>query len=215
VVREEKKISTWRYIKNSPKIMFAGFCVSFATSSASAFLIIYGIKIGMPKDQASLLLSVLLFGTIFSVPIGYLTDILNRRLMMIFCSFIALVFAILLSENKDPQKIYYLLFFMFGALAGMKLPAILLINEKYKSTQRLAVNSAFSRFSLTGNICGLFATGFLMKIFGSQGLWISLIAILTSFLFFCAFNYAKKIAKKEFKPQDFSIFYKKPDEPNS
>jgi MFS family permease len=195
--------------------MFAGFCVSFATSSASAFLIIYGIKIGMPKDQASLLLSVLLFGTIFSVPIGYLTDILNRRLMMIFCSFIALVFAILLSENKDPQKIYYLLFFMFGALAGMKLPAILLINEKYKSTQRLAVNSAFSRFSLTGNICGLFATGFLMKIFGSQGLWISLIAILTSFLFFCAFNYAKKIAKKEFKPQDFSIFYKKPDEPNS
>ena len=211
-VREEKKISTWRYILNSPKIMLATFSTSFAMSSSSAFLIIYGIKIGMPKDQASLLLSVLLFGTIFSIPIGYLADILNRRLMMICSTFIALTFAILLFNNIDPQRTYFLLFFLFGSLAGIKLPAIVLINEKYKPTQRLAVNSALTKFSLMGNICGLFTTGYCMKYFGPKGLWISVSTILSLFLLFCLMNYSRKISRGEFKINDFSILNKHKNE---
>jgi MFS family permease len=181
-------------------------------SSSSAFLIIYGIKIGMPKDQASLLLSVLLFGTIFSIPIGYLADILNRRLMMICSTFIALTFAILLFNNIDPQRTYFLLFFLFGSLAGIKLPAIVLINEKYKPTQRLAVNSALTKFSLMGNICGLFTTGYCMKYFGPKGLWISVSTILSLFLLFCLMNYSRKISRGEFKITDFSILNKHKNE---
>ncbi|MBP7710404.1 MAG: MFS transporter [Rickettsiales bacterium] len=207
-VREEKTIGVWRYIKNSPKIMFAAFSVSYAMSSASAFLIIYGIKIGMLKDEASLLLSVLLFGTIFYIPIGYLANILNRRFMMITSATLALVCAHTLFINQNHDHIPILLFLLFGALAGVKLPAIVLINEKYKATQRLAVNSAFSRFSMIGNIFGLFTTGALMKVFGPHGLWLSLILVLSFFLIFCTANYARKIFRGEFKPEYFSIFNK-------
>ncbi len=211
-VREEKKIGIWRYIKNSPKIMFAGFSVSYAMSSSSAFLIIYGIQIGMPKDDASLLLSVLLFGTIFSIPIGYLADIFNRRMMMISSTVLALIFSLSIYFNHDHQKIHVLLFLMFGCLAGIKLPAVVLINEKYKPTQRLAVNSAFSRFSLIGNICGLFTTGAIMKCCGPQGLWLSVSVILFTFLVFCCHNYAIKIMRKEFNFKDLSIFNKNQNE---
>jgi len=207
-VHEEKKISVWRYIKNSPKIMFAGFSVSYAMSSSSAFLIIYGIEIGMPKNDASLLLSVLLFGTIFYIPIGYLSDIFNRRMVMIIAAILSIICTFFLYINNDPKHIYVMLFLLFGALSGIKLPAIVLINEKYKPTQRLAVNSAFARFSLIGNICGLFCTGIIMKNSGPQGLWLSLLIILFFFLIFCCLNYAKKIIKKEFKQSDFSIFNK-------
>lgn len=208
-VREEKKISIWRYIKNSPKIMFAGFSVSYAMSSSSAFLIIYGIRVGMPETEASLLLSVLLFGTIFYIPLGYLADLLNRRMLMIFFATLSVICAYCLFINQDPQKIYILLFLMFGCLAGVKLPAIVLINEKYKPSQRLAVNSAFSRFSLTGNIIGLFSTGTIMKFTGPQGLWLSVMTIILLFLLFCCFNYSKKFIRKEFKASDFSFFNKK------
>lgn len=205
-VREEKSIGVWRYIKNSPKIMFAAFSVSYAMSSSSAFLIIYGIQIGMPKNEASLLLSVLLFGTVFYIPLGYLAEILNRRLMMITSAALALICAHALFISVDSQHIPILLFLLFGALAGIKLPAIVLINEKYKPTQRLAVNSAFARFSLIGNIFGLFATGLCMKACGPHGLWLSVIFILSFFLLFCCANYARKIFKGEFKSQYFSIF---------
>lgn len=212
-VREEKRIGVWRYIKNSPKIMFAGFAVSFAMSSSSAFLIIYGIKIGMPKEDASLLLSVLLFGTIFSIPIGYLADIFNRRLMMISAGFFSLILSTILLFNHNHHHIHILLFLMFGCLAGIKIPAVVLINEKYKATQRLAVNSAFSRFSLIGNIFGLFTTGLVMKCCGAQGLWLSVSLILFIFLVFCCINYYQKFSRGEFNAKDFSIFNKNENEP--
>ncbi len=204
-VREEKKISIWRYIKNSPKIMFAGFSVSYAMSSASAFLIVYGIKVGMPQSQAAMLLSVLLFGTILYIPIGYITDILNRRMLMIFFAALSLVCVCLLYVNQNEQEIYLLLFLMFGCLSGMKLPAIVLINEKYKPTQRLAVNSAFSRVSLIGNIFGLLITGAIMKTLGAKGLWISLMMILFLFLLFCSLNYLKKAIRGELSFKNISI----------
>lgn len=204
-VREEKKISIWRYISNSPKIMFAGFSASYAMSSSSAFLIIYGIKIGMSESQASLLLSVLLFGTILYLPIGYLSDLINRRFLMITSSALALLCVCLLYLNKNDQESYLLLFLMFGALSGMKLPAIVLINEKYKATQRLAVNTAFSRIGLIGNVFGLLSTGAIMKSFGVKGLWISLMMILILFLLFCILNYIGKLIRGDLTWKDFSI----------
>jgi Na+/melibiose symporter-like transporter len=102
---------------------------------------------------------------------------------------------------------------MFGSLIGIKLPAVVLINEKYKPTQRLAVNSAFARFALLGNICGLFLTGFIIKIFGPEGLWLSVMGILSTFQIFCFFNYGQKFYRKEIEWknffQNFSFFNNK------
>jgi len=131
---------------------------------------------------------------------------------MIVFAILSLLCTYLLYINPNPHNIYTLLFLLFGCLAGIKLPAIVLINEKYKPTQRLAVNSAFARVSLSGNVCGLLTTGASMKELGANGLWISLMVILLLFLLFCSFNYSKKIVKKEFKIKDFSIFNKHQNE---
>lgn len=209
-IREEKKIGLWRYIKNSPKIMAAGFCVNYALSSTSAFLIIYGIKVGMGSDS-SLLLSVFLFGSIFSIPIAYLVDRLNRRFLMITSATLAIICVLKLLLSQNYSEIYTTIFLMFGCLVGMKLSAVILINDKYKPTQRLAVNSAFSRVSLMGNIVGIFTTGAIMSFKGATGLWLSNFIILNIFLIFCLINYGNKLRKKELKLQDFSIINKRDD----
>ncbi len=208
-IREEKRISLWRYIQNSPKIMFAGFCVNYVISSSNAFLIIYGIKIGMPEGESSLLLSIFLFGSIFSIPIAYMVDTLNRRFLMMFSALLSIICIYLLYTNQDQDRIYILLFIMFGCLMGTKLSAVVLINEKYKPTQRLAVNSAFAKISLCGNIFGIFLTGTIMKVTGSGGLWISSMFILSLFLIFCGLNYCRKILRKEYNIRYFSFFNKK------
>lgn len=205
-VREEKRIGIWRYIKNSPKIMCASFSVNYALSSCGTFIIIYGIKIGMDQSDASLLLSVLLFGSVFSIPLGYLTDLINRRFLMILFAALSSICAVTLFYNQDPQKIYLLIFLMFGCLVGIKLPALVLINEKYKPTQRLAVNSAFGRMALFGNLFGIFLTGSIMKYHGPQGLWLSIITILFSFLIFCCFNYITKLIKGTLNFSNFHFF---------
>lgn len=197
-INSDKKITIFNYIKNSPKIMFSGFTASYCLSSTNAFLIIYGIKIGLNDSDAAMLLSTLLFGTIFSIPLAYLADLFNRRLVIIFFAFLSLVTSYNLMLNNDFAEMKLSLFLLFGFIAGVKLPAIVLINEKYKSTQRLAVNSAFAKFSLIGNICGILSTGLAMKLFGPQGLWLSIITILTLFIIFYLLNYYHKIYHQKF-----------------
>ena len=208
ILREQKKIGVWRYIKNSPKIFCSGFTFSFIMSSCSTFSIIYGIKNGMTAEQAPMLLSSLLLGTVFYMPLGFLCNYFNRRFIIILSALSSLYLIHLIKNFGDNENIFLLFFLLFGIMSGMKLPTIVLINEKYKPTQRLIVNSAFSRVSLIGNICGIFITGILMKEFQHHGLWISCSTILTCFIIFWFLNYIYKIFRNEFSYKDLAILYK-------
>ncbi|MES2676836.1 MAG: MFS transporter [Pseudomonadota bacterium] len=196
IVREDKKIGIWRYMKISPKIMLGGFTFNYVQSSISTFLIIYGIRSGMAVGQASLLFSVLLFGTIFSIPMGYFTDLINRRFLILVSTILSLICAILLFFVHDAATMAILLFLLFGFMIGIKLPALILINEKYKPTQRLAVNSAFAKICLIGNLFGIFTTGAIMDLLGAKGLWVSVIAMLFLYLTISLLNYWHKFFNK-------------------
>ena len=176
--------------------MFGGFTFNYVQSSISTFLIIYGIRSGLEVGQASLLFSVLLFGTIFSIPMGYFTDIINRRFLMMVCTILSFTCAVSLFFTQDINIMAILLFLLFGFMIGIKLPALILINEKYKPTQRLAVNSAFAKVCFIGNIFGIFITGAIMEISGPQGLWFSIITMLFLYLTLNIHNYWKSIVSK-------------------
>ncbi|MFZ9469490.1 MAG: MFS transporter [Rickettsiales bacterium] len=213
IVREEKNIAIWRYIYNSPKIFFSGFTYSYIIASCTAFCVIYGLKSGMTKNEASMLLSALLFGTVFYIPLGILCNFFNRRFIMIFSAILSLYIIYLINFFSDRENINILFFMLFSVISGMKLPTMVLINEKYKSTQRLMVNSAFTRVALIGVIVGLFATGNFMKYFGYRGLWYSCTFILLIFIAFWAINYLNKILNKNLNFKELSILYKKSNEP--
>ena len=112
----------------------------------------------------------------------------------------------------NNENIFILLFLLFSAMSGIKLPTLVLINEKYKPTQRLIVNSAFTRVALIGTICGLLTTGALMKHFGHSGLWLSCAIILTCFIVFWFLNYFYKFMNNDFSYKDITILYKNSNE---
>ena len=212
IVREQKKVAIWRYIKNSPKIFFAGFTMSYIMASCSTFSIIYGIKIGMTPSEASMLFSSLLFGTIFYTVFGFLCNYFNRRFLIILSAFSSLYVIYIINYYSNNENIFFLFFLLFSAMSGIKLPTLVLINEKYKPTQRLIVNSAFTRVALIGTICGLLTTGALMKHFGHSGLWLSCAIILTCFIAFWFLNYLYKFMNNDFSYKDLTILYKNSNE---
>lgn len=208
-IKKPNRVSIWSYIYNSPKIMFGGFSFNYANASINSFLVIYGLKSGMSAAQASLLFSILLLGTLFSVPLGLLTDMINRRLMMLVCTVTSLLFTISIFLSQNSTQISTLLFLMFGFLTGIKLPALILINEKYEPSQRLSVISAFNKVCLVGSIVGVFSTGLFMKAFGPHGLWISIISALSLYLIFTLYNYSLKFFKGEEVLGDFFVKYER------
>ena len=211
IVREQKNIPIFNYIKNSPKIFFCGFTFSYIMSSCSTFCIIYGIRSGLNANEASMLLSSLLFGTIMYIPLGFLCNVFNRRFIIIFSAFCAFYVIYIINFYGDRDNIYLLFFLLFSLMSGLKLPTLVLINEKYKPTQRLVVNSAFTRVSLVGVICGLIATGICMKEFGYRGMWYSASFILALFIAFWLLNYLKKMIRRELSFRELTIFYKNYD----
>jgi predicted MFS family arabinose efflux permease len=216
IIRHQKKIAIYRYILHSPKIMISGFSFSYVMCSCSAFSIIYGLKIGLDESQSSLLLTYLLLGNIAFIPMSYLCNKFNLRFLMICFSLISLYSIINISKIENFENLHLYFFILFVCLSGIKLPTLVLINEKYKSTQRLAVNSAFTQVTLLGAVFGLITTGIAIKAFGYQGLWYSTGGILVLHLIFCFLNYAKKIIFGEIKLSNFSIIKKniEPEELN-
>jgi MFS family permease len=208
IIRQQKKIAIYRYIIHSPKIMLSGFTFSYVMCSCSAYSIIYGLKIGLSDSQSSLLLTYLLLGNTAFIPLSYLCNKFNLRFLMILFSLISLTSIIHISKIENYQNLHFYFFALFVCLSGIKLPTLVLINEKYKSTQRLAVNSAFTQIALIGAVFGLVVTGITIKAFGYGGLWYSTAGILVLHLTFCFLNYARKIILGELKLKDFSIFKK-------
>ena len=205
-IAEQKNVSFQKYLVSSPKIMFSGFSYSFILTSCTSFAIIYALKIGMEPKKASLLLSAFLFGTVCHIPIGWLCYFIKPRFLMILGAVISLFFIIYIFLFLNIDNIFWLFFCLFVSLSLMKLPTIILINEKYNNTQRLIANSAFSRLSLIGSISGLVSVGILSLIYPKNGLWIASGSILLLFLIFCLGNYVYKLYYKKIVFSSLSIF---------
>jgi MFS family permease len=208
LIKKSRNYSPWQYISNSPKIMFSGFSYSFVMSSCSAYSIIYGLRIGLDHYQASLLLSYLLMGTIFYIPFSFLCNHLNLRLMIISFALISLICIIQIFNISNYHSIHKYFFILFACMVGMKLPSLVLINQKYQPSQRLAVNSAFSRLNLLGSVFGLITSGIFINFFGFQGLWISTGGILIIFLIFCLINFLYKFINNQISYKDFYLIKK-------
>jgi MFS family permease len=208
IIRENKNFAIWKYIKNSPKIFASCFTASFIMSSIGAFSIIYGLKLGMSQNNASILLTSLLFGTIFNIPIGILCNYINKRFIILFCAICALIIVLILYKFNSNQNIYFLFFLLYGFMSGIKLPANVLINEKYQSNERLIVLNAFARISIIGTIFGILNTGISMKYLGSQGIWITYLIVLIIFLIFWTINYILKFINHSITLKDLTFFIK-------
>jgi len=209
IIRESKNFAIWRYIKNSPKIFASCFTASFIMSSIGAFSIIYGLQLGMNQNNASILLTSLLFGTVFNIPIGILCNYINKRFIILFNAICALIIVLILLKFNSNQNIYFLFFLLYGFMSGIKLPANVLINEKYQSNERLIVLNAFARVSIIGTICGILNSGIAMKYLGSNGLWVTYVGILLIFLIFWTINYILKFINHSISLKDLTFFNKK------
>jgi MFS family permease len=212
IVRENKKFVAWRYIKNSPKIFASCFTSSFIMSSVGVFSIIYGLQIGMPQNKAAILLTALFFGTIFNIPIGILCNYISIRFIILFSTISSIIVIYLLYNYRTEENIFLLFFLLYGFMSGIKLPANVLINEKYQANQRIIVMSTFSRVSITGTICGIINTGLSMKFLGTQGIWITYFIMLIIFLFFWIFNYIFKFINHSLSFKDLTFFKQKINE---
>ena len=165
----------WSAIRLAPTI-FAGIFVSGLVDTAMLSLLpIYGLRSGLMRDEAVLLLSVAVAGTIvMQAPLGWLTDKANRRVLLLGVGGIGFVGAVLLPFALEPTWWRWPLLFVWGGtIAGLYTVALAELGARFEGGALASANALFVMVYCIGSLVGPSLAGSAMDLAGPHGfVWV-------------------------------------------
>ena len=177
--------------KISPMGVFTSFCTGLIHSAIFSLTAVYAAKMNFNIFEISLLIFLIIIsGALFQWPLGYISDKINRRTVIIFSSIAASLFGFLaiFSVGSVPEVMYLaidwqnnkIMFFVFATLfAGFSLPIyainIALTNDYILKDKFVAAGAGLQLVMGLGAIGGPITCAIFMDFFGANGFFIFLI----------------------------------------
>tara|TARA_B100001105_G_C22354578_1_gene427357 strand:+ start:34 stop:1323 length:1290 start_codon:yes stop_codon:yes gene_type:complete len=177
--------------KISPLGVVSMFCTGFIHSAIFTLGAVYTATMNFTIFEISLFLFLItVSGAIFQWPIGYYSDRFDRRLIIILCTFLSVIFCFLsiLSVGEHPEimhlsidwEINKLMFFIFITLyAGVALPLFTLnltyVNDFVEKGKFVAAGAGLQIIFGLGAMGGPILCSLFMYQYGSNGFFIFLI----------------------------------------
>jgi MFS family permease len=139
---------------------------------------VFASQIGLSAQQVSLFMAILFVGPLlFQVPIGWVSDRVDRRRVIFVTSALGAVFCLLGWTVSEDRGHLFIIAFLTGGVT-MPLYALLLAfaNDALSREDMPAASGGLALTFGCGAILGPLAAGFVMHLFGSYMFWIILAA---------------------------------------
>ena len=175
-------LSIKQLYKASPLGVVAAIIVGAAHGTLWGIGSIYGLKSGLSIEQVSIFMfTFVIGGALNQYLIGYLSDIYDRRVIILIVSFLAALFAVF-AVIFNYSFIYLLIFtFIFG---GLTVPlyslAIAHTNDFLTKSEMVAASSGLLMVGGVGLTIGPVIGGIAIDLIGANGFWIYLFVIHSS-----------------------------------
>ena len=144
------------------------------------------------------------FGALFQWPIGYISDKIDRRIILIAVTLIASALSLFIVASSYISLIVF--FLLLAIYSGMSLPMYSLtvahINDFLQPNEIIGASSAFAILVGLGAICGPITASFFMNIIGPDGFFIYLFIVHGLLGLFGLYRVAKRS-----KPADLESLY--------
>jgi MFS family permease len=154
--RTSPHLSTvFAFLLAAPIATLAAF-VFGAIEGGMNLLPVYGMQIGKGETIAILLAGVVALGNLFlQVPIGMLSDRLDRRKVLIVCAAIAMVSALLMPISTDNGwSLFAVLFVWGGVVAALYSVGLALLERSHRGSKLASANAAFVMLYSAGRLVG-------------------------------------------------------------
>ena len=161
----------WR---NSPIAFFGVLMVGVSNSTFGTLAAVYGARIGLGLSEIALFASIpILAGAALQVPVGIASDKLDRRLVLICITVIALVSdGLFLFGGFTNPVVVMSIGALFGATVYTMYPVIVAhANDHAEPGTFIQVSGGLLLVFGVGSIIGPMAAGFAMSSFGSSALF--------------------------------------------
>tara|TARA_Y100001960_G_scaffold298483_1_gene345802 strand:- start:523 stop:1812 length:1290 start_codon:yes stop_codon:yes gene_type:complete len=177
--------------KTSPLATVSMFCTGLIHSALFTLSSVYAASMNFTLFEISLLIFLItVSGGIFQFPIGYYSDKSDRRVIIIFCTFLAALFCFLsiLASGTSLENMYLatsigvdkIMFFIYVSLyAGMAIPLFTLnlayVNDYIPKEKIVAAGGGMQIIFGLGAMSGPLLCSLLMNKFGTNGFFIHLL----------------------------------------
>ena len=175
-----KRLKFVELYKLSPLGFVGALFIGLAHSTVFGLGAVYAKKNGLDNLQISLFIVIItVFGALFQWPIGYISDKIDRRVVLISVTFIASAFCILIIGSSFLS--ITLLYIFLAFYAGMSLPIYSLIiahtNDYLQPNEIVAASAAIVALVGCGSIFGPITASYFMTILGPNGFFIFLFIV--------------------------------------
>lgn len=157
-------------IRLSPAIMFAVAMGAASHFGISSFIVLYGMHNGFSLEEASFLYTAFILGSLlFEVPLGWISDFLDRRYVVIIIIFLNMACATYLPIAIYVNYQVWILMLIWGGVTGAVYSICLaVIGERFKD-ELITATAAYSMMDNLGGTIGILMIGVAMDTFGVDG----------------------------------------------
>ncbi|MGB7288168.1 MAG: MFS transporter [Salaquimonas sp.] len=165
--------------KNSPIAAVASFLIGVSNSSFGTLGAVFGERIGLDITTIALMMSLpILAGAAFQIPVGYFSDKMDRRIVLVFVMAVAAIIDIfLIVANPTDPVIILSVVPIFGAMIYSAYPIIVAhASDSATPGSFIKISGGLLLLYGVGGVIGPIVSGGLMSILPQQGLFITTLA---------------------------------------
>lgn len=170
-IEKESSRGVWSLMRIAPAATLAAFVFGAVETGLINFLPLYGLRRGLEENQAAILLTVAELGNVgLQLPLGLLSDRLDRRRMLLACGVIGVVGALLIPYLPiDGWSMWIVVFLTTGITAGLYTVGLALLGARFDGAALATANAAFVMLYSIGLIVGPTAVGSGMQMLDPDG----------------------------------------------
>ncbi|MFQ5783242.1 MAG: MFS transporter [Alphaproteobacteria bacterium] len=161
-----------QFFRHAPTTLAAALAAGFSDSALFALLPLYSLHSGFDQATAVTMLSVFVAGNLaLQLPIGWLADRIDRRLLLMVCAAVGVVGPVLLPFVIDvPLLVWPVLFIWGGTIEGLYTVGLTLLGERFELGDLAGANAAFVMIYSAGGVAGPSLAGGAMDVWDPHGL---------------------------------------------
>ncbi len=155
---------------------------------------VYGTEAGLGVKQISVFVAAIFAGSLLlQLPIGWLSDRLDRRLLILSVSLIGAISCLAAFFVAQSFTVLLVVAFVMGGMASPLYSLLIAYTNDYLEVEDMAAASGGLVFIYgLGAIVGPLATGQLMEMIGPEGFWVFLSAIFAMITLYAAWRMTRR-----------------------
>jgi MFS family permease len=171
------------FIPKAPVLLSAVGIFAVFDAATLSLLSVYGVRMGLAIETASLALTALVAGNILlQFPIGWLADLYPKRQVMAGCTLVTIIGLLVLPFCMGGVLMWPVLVIIGSTGYGLYSVALAELGDRFRGDELVAGAAAFASVWGAGALVGASVGGLAMTLVGPHGLPLSLALFLGLFL---------------------------------